>query len=40
MENVKEEEETNDSLLEGEEDMSEYERIRQQNIQVKSLTLK
>jgi len=33
VENVKEEEETNDSLLEGEEDMSEYERIRQQNIQ-------
>ncbi len=40
VENVKkEEEETNDSLLEGEEDMSEYERIRQTNIQVRSLTL-
>ena len=33
-ENMKEED-SNDSLVEGEEDMSDYERIRQQNIQVK-----
>ena len=33
-ENMKEED-INDSLVEGEEDMSDYERIRQQNIQVK-----
>ena len=33
-ENMKEED-SHDSLVEGEEDMSDYERIRQQNIQVK-----